>query len=235
MLPRHYWFIILTYVLMHLSGFVAVPFIVLQFKKDPYIALAYWNIIAFSIAIMIIVSMLQKHKEKDIRENRATPNEVIAWSVLGIFLAFGAQIVAGLIELNLLGIDPGSENTEQIMDITRIAPAFVVIPAILAPILEEIVFRKVIFGSLYKKMNFFFAAVISSIIFGVIHLDLTHLLVYTSMGFVFAFLYVKTKRIIVPIIVHMGMNTITVLAQLMIDPEMIEQMQRELALIFFGG
>ncbi len=52
-----------------------------------------------------------------------------------------------------------------------------------------------------------------------IHLDFLHILVYTAMGFVFAFLYVQTKRIIVPIIVHAGMNTLVVVAQLTLDPE----------------
>lgn len=234
MLSKQYWLIIITYVLMHLSGFIAVPFVVIKLQKDPYIALAYWNIIAFSIALMIILSILKTKKEEKL-ENRATVNQVIVWSFIGIFMAFGAQALSVLIEMNVLGIKPGSENTAQIMDIAKMAPAFVLIPAILAPILEEIVFRKVIFGSLYKRMNFFFAAIISSLIFGVIHLDLTHLLIYTSMGFVFAFLYVKTKRIIVPIIVHMGMNSITVFAQWFADPEMLEQIQQELSFIFFGG
>lgn len=66
-------------------------------------------------------------------------------------------------------------------------------------------------------------------------MDLTHILIYVSMGFVFAYLYVKTKRIIVPILVHMTLNTVTVLGQLLIDPEKLEQMQNDVMLIFFGG
>jgi membrane protease YdiL (CAAX protease family) len=61
-----------------------------------------------------------------------------------------------------------------------------------------------------------------------------HILVYASIGYVFAFLYVKTKRIIVPIIVHMAMNTIVVIGQLSLDPEEIEQMQQQLQMIFAG-
>lgn len=235
MFPKHYWHIIITYILMHLSGFIAVPFIITNFERDPFITLAYWNIIAFSIAIIIIISILQKNRVTTVDPNRANLSQIVGWSFIGIFMAFGAQAFAIFIELNMLGIDPGSENTEQIMGLMEMAPAFVVIPAILAPILEEIVFRKVIFGSLYKRMGFFMAAIVSSLIFGVIHLDLTHLLIYTAMGFVFAFLYVKTKRIIVPIIVHMGMNTLTVLAQSIADPEKLEQIQQELSFILFWG
>lgn len=235
MFPKHYWHIIIIYILMHLSGFLAVPFLVINFQRDPFVVLAYWNIISFSIALIWILSILQKNQVERTIDNKADTSQIIGWSILGIFMAYGAQLFAVLIEINVLGIDPGSENTEQIMDIMDIAPAFVVIPAILAPILEEIVFRKVIFGAFYKRMGFFMAAILSSLIFGIIHLDLTHLLIYTAMGFVFAFLYVKTKRIIVPIIVHMGMNTLTVIAQSSIDPEMLEQIQQDLSFIFFGG
>ena len=84
-------------------------------------------------------------------------------------------------------------------------------------------------------MNFFFAALISSLIFAVIHTDFLHILVYAAMGFVFAFLYVQTKRILVPIIVHAGMNTLVVLTQLSLDPEEIQKRLDQLQLIFFGG
>src|SRR5699024_12863433 len=90
---------------------------------------------------------------------------------------------------------------------------------------EELLFRKIIFGSLYRRMNFFWAAILSSLAFGVIHLDLTHLLIYTGMGLVFSYLYVKTKTIIVPILVHMSMNTITVLMLLTVDIEVLERMK----------
>ena len=55
------------------------------------------------------------------------------------------------------------------------------------------------------------------------------------MGVALAYVYVKTKRIIVPILVHMGMNGIVIFGQLMIDPEELERMQQELSLILFGG
>ena len=57
------------------------------------------------------------------------------------------------------------------------------------------------------------------------------------MGFVFAFVYIKTKRIMVPIIVHMAMNTITVIMQYSFTPEDLENMQKQLEemFIFIGG
>ena len=84
-------------------------------------------------------------------------------------------------------------------------------------------------------MNFFFAALLSSLIFAIVHNDPQHLLMYITMGLVFAFLYVKTKRIIVPIIVHAAMNSLVIFAQYNMDPEEIERILNELQFIFFGG
>ena len=115
----------------------------------------------------------------------------------------------------VFGVPRGSENTDRLMDIARTIPWFLIVVSIIGPILEEIVFRKILFGTLYKKFNFFIAAIISSLVFATIHFDFTHLLVYTAMGLVFAFLYVKTKRIIVPIAAHVAMNTLVAIGQIL--------------------
>ena len=49
------------------------------------------------------------------------------------------------------------------MDIARTTPWFLIVISIIGPILEEIVFRKILFGTLYKRFNFFIAAIISSL------------------------------------------------------------------------
>lgn len=193
---------------------------------------------SFIVALIMILSLMKNDLKEEKLKHPLSIGQIIGWSVAGLFLAWIAQAIAVTIEMQLFGIDPASENTEVIVDFTRSNILFILIPAIIAPILEEIIFRKILFGTFYKKMNFFLAALLSSLIFAVLHLDFTHLLIYATMGFVFAFLYVQTKRIIVPIIVHMAINTIAVLGQLLIDPEMLEkmeQMQKNIQLILLGG
>lgn len=201
-------------------------------------AAVYAYIGSFIVALIIILSLMKNDLKEEKLKHPLSIGQIIGWSVAGLFLAWIAQAIAVTIEMELFGIDPASENTEVIVDFTRSNILFILIPAIIAPILEEIIFRKILFGTFYKKMNFFIAALLSSLIFAVLHLDFTHLLIYATMGFVFAFLYVQTKRIIVPIIVHMAINTIAVLGQLLIDPEMLEkmeQMQKNIQLILLGG
>ncbi|MFC2947552.1 CPBP family intramembrane glutamic endopeptidase [Virgibacillus sediminis] len=236
-MPKRYWWVIVTYVIMQFSVIIGAPVLYALFPITDFEAVIYWSILSFIAALIVTLLLMRPDMKEGSARDASSLSTVVVWSVLGVFMAFAAQTIAGLIEMELLGIESGSENTQQIMDITRAAPIFMIIPALIAPILEELIFRKIIFGSLYKRMNFFFAALLSALVFGFIHLDPTHILVYASMGFVFAFLYVRTKRIIVPIIVHAAMNTIVVLAQYGLTPEEIERMQRQLEqqMILIGG
>ncbi len=93
--------------------------------------------------------------------------------------------------------------------------------------MEEIVFRKILFGTLYKKFNFFIAAIISSLVFAVIHFDFTHLLVYTRYGARIRLLICKNEGTIVPIAAHVAMNTLVAIAQVLVSNEQIQEMIKE--------
>lgn len=231
MVPKRYWYVIFTYLIMQFSAIPVAIFIRSFFPENSFQLVIYWSIFSFTAALFITLWLMKPDMQKPAHRDASSGSSIILWSIFGVFLAFFAQGVAASIEMYILGIEPGSENTMQIMEIARANALFILIPAIIAPILEEIIFRKIVFGSLYKRMNFFLAALLSALIFGVVHMDLTHLLLYTAMGFVFAFLYVKTKRIIVPIIVHAGMNSFVVLMQYSLTPEEIEKMLEQVQTI----
>ncbi|MRH44884.1 CPBP family intramembrane metalloprotease [Aquibacillus halophilus] len=234
-MPKKYWYVLLTYLIMQLSGIVVLPIINL-FNIDALFAVVSWSLFSFIVALVVIMYLL-RDEMKDVRGNMEI-GTIILWSILGIFLAFFAQFAAIIIETFVLNIKPGSQNTMDIMAIARSAPIFIIVVTIIAPILEEIIFRKVIFGSIYKRTNFIIAALASALVFGLVHNDNPHILVYTAMGIVFSFLYVKTKRIIVPIIAHMSINTYAVVGQLTLDQEeldkMLEQLE-QLQMIIIGG
>lgn len=139
--------------------------------------------------------------------------DIFLWGIAGVFIALLAQNLASIIEVNLLGSPMESENTMMLVEVVRNYPIFILLIGLAGPIMEEFVFRKAIFGMLVDKTGGIGAAVISSLIFAFIHFD-GLLLVYSSMGFVFSWLYYKTKNIWTPIIAHCLMNTLAVLANL---------------------
>jgi membrane protease YdiL (CAAX protease family) len=78
-----------------------------------------------------------------------------------------------------------------------------------------------------KWLSFIVAVLVSSFIFSLAHSDPEHTLIYVVMGTVFSGLYVLTKRIIVPMIAHMGMNGIVVLGQIVFKDQVNEQLEKQ--------
>ncbi|MCF3943167.1 CPBP family intramembrane glutamic endopeptidase [Oceanobacillus alkalisoli] len=227
-MPKRYWYVIVTYLIMQFSALPVALYIELYFPESYSQYMIYWTIFSFTAGMLVTLWLMRPDMQKPAHRDASPASSVILWSILGVFLAFFAQGIAAMIEVFILGIPAGSENTMGIMEYARTNVLFILVPAIIAPILEEIIFRKIIFGSLYKRMNFFFAAILSALVFAAFHVDFSHLLMYTAMGLVFAFLYVKTKRIIVPIIVHAGMNSYVVYKQYNLTPEEIQKMLDQL-------
>lgn len=239
-MTKNYLYILVTYIGMQLSGY---PFALIlkatNISKEYYSAIGIgWTVFSFVVALIIILLILKP--EKDLRKDpeAASFGMVIVWSIIGFFLALFGQAIVNWIQTSILGINPESENTQNIMEIARAAPIIIIVIAIIGPILEEIVFRKIIFGSIYKRTNFFIGALASGLIFAFVHNDFSHTLIYLTIGFVFAFIYVQSKRIIVPIIAHASMNTIVVIAQLNMSPEKLERIREsyeKLQMILIGG
>ncbi|WP_368645250.1 lysostaphin resistance A-like protein [Alkalibacterium putridalgicola] len=139
--------------------------------------------------------------------------DVLLWGIAGIFIALFAQNLASIVEVQLLGSPMESQNTQMLVEVVRNYPVFILLIGVAGPVMEEFVFRKAIFGMLIEKTGGIGAAVISSLLFAFVHFD-GLLLVYSSMGFVFSWLYFKTKNIWTPIIAHCLMNTLAVIANL---------------------
>jgi len=202
---------------------------------DESSAIIYPNIVAFMVGLIIIWLLLRESLQTEKEQHPLTVGRIVIWSIIGFLLAWGSQILAITIEMQILDIQPGSDNTDFIVNLSQENIWFLALPALIGPIIEELVFRKTIFGALKNRMNIHVAAIIGALIFAVVHFDLEHTLIYFAMGLVFTFLYVKTKRIIVPIIAHMTMNGLAVIGQMLIDPEELERMREQLTFILLGG
>jgi len=226
-MPKRYGYTILLYMIIQFSVIVMGPFYAFVFSLDINTANIYWTITSFVLGTIFMIWLLKEDFAIE-RETKTPIWMILLWIFAGFWMAYFAQIISVLIEVYVFNIPVGSENTDGIVSVARAIPLFVIIPAIAGPILEELVFRKVIFGYLNQKMNFFFAAVISRLVFAVMHMDFSHLLSYITMGLVFSFLYVITNRIIVPMIVHMSMNSFAVIGQMLLDPDEIEKMREQL-------
>ncbi len=178
----------------------------------------WWTSITAAITFILCILLINRNKNfwNIFSGEKASTMQAIGWGIIGFFLLYLGQTIGAYIEI-ALGIEYGSENTKSLMEITKIAPIMIVATVVFGPILEEFVFRRVVFGSLIQTQNFWVATFVSSIIFALIHIDFSHIILYTIMGFILAFLYYKTKRLLTSIIAHMLLNGFVTVVQLNID------------------
>lgn len=221
-----YLYLVLTYVAMQIgSVFLAEALIQyfngdasLTLKEAKYHGFAWSLFISNSLAVIFFYLLIFRKKNffQVFKGKAASLSYTILWGFIGFFLALLGQMVAGMIEVSL-GIEAGSENTALLSNIAKVSPIIIISMVLFAPILEEFIFRRVLFGGLYQKTNFVIAALVSALIFAAVHGELQHILIYTAPALVFSYIYYKTKRLLAPIIAHLLMNGFVVIIQLNLD------------------
>ena len=222
------FYVLLTYIICQLSVFLLIFIpdlknaLLTLFSGTPDEQLiklsGWWSTGSFMVALVVSFILIAKNKNFwNVFSGEKMPlGKSIGWGVIGFFLVFLGQSIGAYIEF-AIGIEVGSENTESIMEVTKIAPIMILAVVVLGPILEELVFRRVIFGSIIQNYNFWIASIVSAVVFAAIHMDFTHILLYAICGMIFAFLYHKTKRLITPIIAHVLLNGFVTFLQMNAD------------------
>ena len=124
-------------------------------------------------------------------------------AVSGIALAIGLNYILLVIDL--------AQYSEAYQDAVEVlyAPPFIqqiLYTGILVPILEELIFRGLVFKVLRKWIPFLWAMLISAILFGVYHGNLVQFVYAGLCGLFLAYLYEKYDSILAPIWSHMIMN-----------------------------
>ncbi len=135
--------------------------------------------------------------------------EIIETVLTQIVLSYGLSYLSlGVVGLNseeraLEMINENLGNPTNLMELV----IFLITVIIVAPIVEEITFRRVLFTRFSTKLSFIPAALISSFLFGFGHIDLS-ILGAVIFGFVCCLLYRKYHNIGIPMIVHFMNNLI---------------------------
>lgn len=154
-------------------------------------------------------------------KNNLTEN--IIWVVtIGLLVSYGLSFVGEMIQ-NLLLQTSDSEATNQVLVETLVQSNFALMfiqTVIIAPFVEEMLFRGLIFNSLRQK-NIILAHIVSAFLFGLLHVysyilagDMSEwikLIPYMTVGFSLSFAYEKRQTIFAPILLHSLKNCIAVL------------------------
>ena len=138
------------------------------------------------------------------------------------FLMLGLMILSNLI-ITFFTTTQISNNQESIITTLKMAPIYTfIVTVLIAPILEELIFR-LSFRKIFAKSNILFIF-FSGLIFGGMHVistcenivDLLFIIPYSIPGFIFAYIYTKSKNIFVPISLHFIHNGIMMSLQILV-------------------
>jgi len=141
-----------------------------------------------------------------------------ALATLWLLMAYMAVAVVSTTALpalkELTGLDlkqqPMVENAPDISDpITRVL--MVITLCVGAPIMEELIFRGVLYSVAARFIHPVYACVASAVLFGVIHGNLLSLIPLSVLGILLAEAYRRTGSLLVPIFMHAGFNLISFL------------------------
>ena len=222
---------VITTTLINFIASLSISFISLTNlgEKEPI----FFQLVSMALAYFIILSyiwvLLRKQELfKDIiKIKKLKLNKVIYAILIALVIIVTTALIAGFLYPSE-GIS-GNTTTQKLTIYNGSFPFFVsfLFPTIIAPILEELCYRG-LFGWFFdvfshkKKFISILYVIVTSLIFGYLHLQstgdfysiLSSFLFPFISGLVFSIQYLKTENILYPIITHSMYNTIIVLVSI---------------------
>ena len=199
-----------------LSGIIyilAVFVIPLQLPRNISVDKRVTIVLFLSLTATFILGYIARKGTNDIDRQQSKYNFITLFAI-GIIGFISMMLLQGILNgllvylSNFFNFPTKSKNTSNV-----------------GPIMEELFFRKAVFGYFYDAMigskkwiRFTIPALITGIIFALPHDGFSPIMiVYIGMSFVFSYLYLHTKRIITPIVAHILMNSLVVLVQFFVN------------------
>lgn len=138
---------------------------------------------------------------------------IVLWAVL--FFPFRLVHLAWLEVLMTLGAEPEAqplvESFRQVVSRGAWAAAvgYALPGAIVAPVVEETLFRGLLYGTLRRSVSPVGAAVVTSALFGAVHLSLSASVTIFALSLVLCYLYERTGSLYPAVAFHAVFNTAT--------------------------
>ena len=175
--------------------------------------LVHWELIGFSVTLIIFLYIYRKELMKDTKLSIKLSRNLFVWILIGIILVFLGQMVGSLLDKSVFQLTTQSVNTSRTVAAAVISPVALISIVLLAPLVEEFVFRYATINILTRRFSQTLSILISSLFFSIMHFDFPFIFGYFLIGIVFAVVYVRTNRLLVSFFVHAIMNLIIVMFQ----------------------
>ncbi|MFT3735008.1 MAG: CPBP family intramembrane metalloprotease [Rhodocyclaceae bacterium] len=134
-------------------------------------------------------------------------------ATLGVLGPLVLLLVPGLLAAEMLLqwgtlwlIPPDSQDASHFARLTERSPDMLLLTCVLAPILEEMLFRGIILRSFLQQYPARSALIASALLFGAAHLNPYQFVTASLMGYLSGWLYLRSRSLLPSIILHAGNN-----------------------------
>ena len=203
-------YIIMQLTLSFLFSFVAMPLIMYSLYYDYSAINACIEMMISFISGIILLWFMSNSFKRGIKDLKFTfkPKETIDTVSMMYFMNYAIGIIGAL--LSKFGLPDTSPDFSLNGSLLYNTFTFISV-VVLAPIFEELIFRGMILNTL-TKYNKMFAIIVTSLLFGLLHLNITQAIPAFFMSLVLCYMYVQTDSILVTILAHAGNNLLALMS-----------------------
>jgi hypothetical protein len=196
------------YMLFKILLVIGLSEILVFFIDDISLEIEFGEFLSAFIVLFLFILLFKKVLK--IRENKYLPFPMVKFLLLTVIGVIGFRLLEDpffrfkniFFEKHLLNL---SEIETISFSVSLMLRAIYAV--LLIPIIEELLFRKIIFKTLLKKYSkLWLAILISSVLFSLIHLSIVSFLPKLIFGIIVAYIYYKSNNIWYPITFHVFSN-----------------------------
>ncbi len=184
--------------------------------SDSFLRMLLWSDIGnlFVLFVAVVLAKIRPIKIwKQFGFSKINFKKLLAWVACCWLLAFALDTIYEWI-MNFFGVEIEmqmvAQEIQRYKDIKSIIIVILFV-GVVTPVLEELIFRGILYQALRTKLSVFFSVFISSFIFAVVHFNLLFIIPIMITGIACSYSFEKTKSIYTPIGIHIVNNLFTVI------------------------
>lgn len=193
--------IIMQIIIINIIGFTN-PIILNDINLTSIIA----SVCNYILPLPIFLYLMNKLEKQEINSDKLTIKKFIVYIAISLTLMWIGNLI-GLTITEILGNLIQSEIANPIVETIDSSSIYtnLLLMVIMAPIFEEIIFRKLLIDRTIKYGKGV-SILLSALIFGLFHGNLNQFFYAFLIGGFFAYVYIKTGKIIYTILLHLTVN-----------------------------
>lgn len=160
----------------------------------------------YVLPLPILVFLMNKLESESLEKDSLSITKLLKYIAVSITLMWIGNII-GLIITTLISFSTSIDVSNPVQELINSSGLWInlLLISIIGPIFEEFFFRKLLIDRTIKY-GAKISILLSALMFGLFHGNLSQFFYAFLMGGFFAYVYIKTGKLIYPILLHMSVN-----------------------------